>query len=55
MALDARKVIIIVSYTPAPPGVTETALDCGYQSPAAFAEAFTRRFGVSPTRFAGRR
>ncbi|PIC01361.1 helix-turn-helix transcriptional regulator [Caulobacter sp. X] len=35
--------------------VTETALDCGYQSPAAFAEAFTRRFGVSPTRFAGRR
>ena len=35
--------------------VTETALDCGYQSLAAFGEAFTRRFGISPARFAGRR
>ncbi len=35
--------------------VTEAALDCGYQSLAAFGEAFTRRFGVSPARFAGRR
>ncbi|WP_395443125.1 AraC family transcriptional regulator [Caulobacter sp. UC70_42] len=35
-------------------GVTETALDCGYQSPAAFSEAFSRQFGVSPSRFAPR-
>ncbi|UAL12160.1 AraC family transcriptional regulator [Caulobacter segnis] len=31
--------------------VTEAALDCGYQSQAAFSEAFVRQFGVSPGRF----
>lgn len=35
-------------------GVTEAALDCGYQSPAAFSEAFSRQFGVPPSRFAPR-
>lgn len=31
--------------------VTKTALDCGYQSPAAFGSAFLRQFGVSPGRY----
>jgi AraC-like DNA-binding protein len=34
--------------------VTEAALDCGYQSLAAFSEAFVRQFGVTPGRFAPR-
>lgn len=31
--------------------VTQAALDCGYQSQAAFTEAFVRQFGVTPGRF----
>lgn len=31
--------------------VTEIALDCGFQSPAAFARAFRERFGMSPSRW----
>ena len=31
--------------------VTNTALDCGYQRPAAFSSAFLRQFGVSPGRY----
>jgi len=34
--------------------VTDAALDCGYQSPAAFSEAFARQFGVTPGRFTPR-
>jgi AraC-like DNA-binding protein len=32
--------------------VTQAALDCGYQSLAAFIGAFSRQFGVTPGRFA---
>lgn len=31
--------------------VTQAALDCGYQSPAAFSETFSRHFGILPSRF----
>lgn len=31
--------------------VTEAALDCGYQSVAAFIAAFTRQFGMTPGRY----
>ena len=34
--------------------VTEAALDCGYQSVAAFSAAFTRQFGVTPGRYVAR-
>ena len=46
----ARLVHAVVRLT-AGASVTETALDCGYQSPAAFSEAFARQFGVTPGRF----
>jgi len=32
-------------------GVTDTALDCGYQSLGAFIAAFRRQFGVTPGRY----
>lgn len=32
-------------------GVTEVALDCGYQSPSAFITAFNRQFGTTPGRY----
>lgn len=35
--------------------VTESALSCGYDSPAAFSAAFQRHFGVSPGRYARQR
>ncbi|MBO9558532.1 MAG: helix-turn-helix transcriptional regulator [Caulobacter sp.] len=34
--------------------VTEAALDCGYQSIAAFIDAFTKQFGVTPGRYVAR-
>ncbi len=35
--------------------VTSTALDCGYKSMSAFGTAFSRQFGLSPTRYIVRR
>lgn len=49
----ARMVHAVVRLT-AGASVTEAALDCGYQSPGAFSEAFARQFGVSPGRFTPR-
>jgi AraC-like DNA-binding protein len=36
-------------------GVTDAALDCGYQSVAAFIDVFSKQFGVTPGRYFDRR
>jgi hypothetical protein len=47
----AARLVHAVARLSAGASVTQAALDCGYQSQAAFTEAFVRQFGATPRRF----